>query len=75
LRDNKYLRFKNFEVGYTLGANVGQKIGISRFRVYVSGLNLITWDELGIWDPEAQAENGYAYPQSRIISTGVRVTF
>ena len=75
LRSNDYLRFKNFELGYTLGANVGQKIGISRFRVYVSGLNLITWDKLGIWDPEATAENGYAYPQSRIISTGVRVTF
>lgn len=75
LRKNDYVRFKNFEVGYTLGANVGQRIGISRFRVYVSGLNLITWDELGIWDPEATVENGYAYPQSRILSTGVRVTF
>jgi TonB-linked SusC/RagA family outer membrane protein len=75
LRKNDYFRFKNFEVGYTLGASFGQRIGISRFRVYVSGLNLITWDELGIWDPEATAENGYAYPQSRIINTGVRVTF
>jgi TonB-linked SusC/RagA family outer membrane protein len=75
LRKNDYLRFKNFELGYTLGSNIGQRIGISRFRVYVSGLNLITWDELGIWDPEATAENGYAYPQSRIISAGVRVTF
>jgi hypothetical protein len=75
LRKNDYLRFKNFELGYTLGSSIGQKIGISRLRFYVSGLNLITWDELGIWDPEATAENGYAYPQSRIISTGVRVTF
>lgn len=75
LRKNDYFRFKNFEVGYTLGASVGQRIGISRFRIYVSGLNLITWDELGIWDPEATVENGYAYPQSRIINTGVRVTF
>jgi TonB-linked SusC/RagA family outer membrane protein len=75
LRKNDYIRFKNFEFGYTLGPNVGQKIGISRFRLYVSGLNLLTWDELGIWDPEATAENGYAYPNSRIINTGVRVTF
>ena len=75
LRKNDYVRFKNFELGYTLGSNIGRQVGISRFRVYVSGLNLFTWDELGIWDPEATAENGYAYPQSRIISTGVRVTF
>jgi hypothetical protein len=75
LRNNDYVRFKNFEVGYTLGAGVGQRIGISRFRVYVSGLNLITWDKLKLWDPETVATNGYAYPQARIISTGVRVTF
>jgi len=75
LRSNNYLRFKNFEIGYTMGPEVGKKIGISRLRLYVNGLNLATWDELGIWDPEATAENGYAYPQSRIINTGVRVTF
>jgi hypothetical protein len=75
LRSNDYLRFKNFELGYTLGASVGQRIGISRLRVYVSGLNLATWQKLSIWDPEETAENGYVYPQARIINTGVRVTF
>jgi TonB-dependent starch-binding outer membrane protein SusC len=75
LRKNDYVRFKNFELGYTLAPDMGRKVGISRLRLYVSGLNLVTWDELGIWDPEATAENGYAYPNSRIISTGVRVTF
>jgi hypothetical protein len=43
--------------------------------VYVSGLNLATWQKLDIWDPEETAENGYVYPQARIINTGVRVTF
>jgi hypothetical protein len=75
LRKNDYLRFKNFEMGYTLNPRISERAGISRFRLYVSGLNLITWDELGIWDPEATAENGYAYPQSRIINFGARVTF
>ncbi len=75
LRSNDYLRFKNFEVGYTLGSNIGQRVGISRLRVYVSGLNLATWQKLKLWDPEETAENGYVYPQARIINTGVRVTF
>jgi TonB-dependent starch-binding outer membrane protein SusC len=75
LRKNDYIRFKNFELGYTLDSRITQKAGIGRFRVYISGLNLFTWDELGIWDPEAIAENGYAYPQSRIINFGARVTF
>lgn len=75
LRPNDYFRFKSFELGYNLGSNIGRRIGISRFRVYVSGFNLITWDKLHLWDPEGTAENGYVYPQSRILSTGVRVTF
>lgn len=75
LRNNNYLRFKNFELGYTLGSKIGQRIGISRLRLYVSGLNLVTWDKMHIWDPEATAVNGYYYPQQRIISTGARVTF
>lgn len=75
LRKNDYLRFKNFELGYTLSPRITQKAGIGRFRVYVSGLNLLTWDELGIWDPEVTAVEGYTYPQSRIINFGARVTF
>jgi TonB-linked SusC/RagA family outer membrane protein len=75
LRENNYVRFKNLEIGYTLGSNIGQRIGISRLRVYVSGLNLVTWEKFGFWDPETIASNGYAYPQSRILSVGARVTF
>jgi TonB-linked SusC/RagA family outer membrane protein len=75
IRENNYLRFKNLEIGYTLGSNVLQRVGISRFRVYLSGLNLVTWEKFGFWDPETIATNGYAYPQSRIVSAGARVTF
>jgi TonB-dependent starch-binding outer membrane protein SusC len=75
LRENNYLRFKNIEIGYTLGSSIGQRIGISRLRLYVSGLNLVTWEKFGFWDPETIASNGYAYPQSRILSFGARVTF
>lgn len=75
IRANNYLRFKNLEIGYNLGNNISKRVGISRLRFYVSGLNLLTWEKFGFWDPETIATNGYAYPQSRIISTGVRVTF
>lgn len=75
IRENNYLRFKNLEIGYSLSPEIGKRIGISRLRVYASGLNLITWEKFGFWDPETIATNGYAYPQSKIISLGFKVTF
>ena len=75
LRSSNYLRLKNLEIGYTLPVTVGRKIGVSSLRVYVNGLNLITWDKMKIWDPESTSGNGQYYPQARIISTGVSVSF
>jgi len=71
-----YIRLKNFEIGYTLPANIGKKAGISRLRIYVNGLNMITWAKTkGIFDPESTSSSGQYYPQSKIINTGVTVTF
>jgi TonB-linked SusC/RagA family outer membrane protein len=70
-----YVRLKNFEVGYTLSPNIGKKLGISRFRVYVNGLNMLTWSKEKIYDPESQNSDGHYYPQSKIINTGVNLTF
>ncbi len=75
LRKSDYLRLKNLEIGYNLPADIGKKMGMSNFRVYVNGLNLITWDELGIYDPESTNSSGQYYPQARIINVGARVTF
>ncbi|MBN8789512.1 MAG: TonB-dependent receptor [Terrimonas sp.] len=75
LRNSNYLRMKNLEIGYNLPADIGKRLGMSNFRVYVNGLNLITWDELGIFDPESTSSSGQYYPQARIINVGARVTF
>jgi hypothetical protein len=74
-RSTNYLRLKNVELGYNLPGPIAQKIGMSNLRVYVSGLNLLTWDQLKIWDPESLSGSGQYYPQSRILNTGIRVTF
>ncbi len=75
LRNSDYLRLKNIEVGYTLPASLGKKAGISNLRIYVNALNLVTWDKMKIYDPESTSSNGQYYPQSRILNTGVRITF
>lgn len=76
LKTNNYVRLKTIEIGYSLPQNLGNRVGINNLRVYVSGLNVLTFfDKIKIWDPEATTQDGKYYPQSRILSTGVRVTF
>lgn len=75
LRSSDYLRLKNVEIGYSIPASLMKKAGISNLRIYVSGLNLITWDKMKVYDPESTSGNGQYYPQARIISTGARITF
>lgn len=71
-----YIRLKNFELGYTLPANISKRAGINRLRFYVNGLNMLTWCKTkGIFDPESTSSSGQYYPQSKIINAGLSVTF
>ncbi|WP_416867604.1 MAG: TonB-dependent receptor [Imperialibacter sp.] len=78
LLNKNYLRLKNIELGYNFPSSIGERIGISNFRLYVNGLNLITFGYLsknGIYDPESTNNAGTYYPQARVINTGLRLTF
>jgi TonB-linked SusC/RagA family outer membrane protein len=74
-RSSDYLRLKNMEIGYNLPVHLAEKIGVSNLRVFANGLNLLTWDKLKVYDPESNNSTGQYYPQARIISTGLSVTF
>jgi hypothetical protein len=75
LRSSNYVRLKNFELGYNLPSRIGALAGITNLRVYVNGLNLLTFDKTDVFDPEATRTDGQYYPQARIINTGINVTF
>ena len=50
-----YLRIKNLTVGYTLPSSITEKAKIKRFRVFLSGENILTWSFGGLTkylDPE-----------------------
>ncbi|MFC3416546.1 SusC/RagA family TonB-linked outer membrane protein [Algoriphagus hitonicola] len=74
-RSTDYLRLKNVEIGYNLPQAMADRIGVGNLRVYLNGLNLFTWDKLKVYDPESNNSTGQYYPQARIISTGLSVTF
>ncbi|MGQ7870974.1 SusC/RagA family TonB-linked outer membrane protein [Sunxiuqinia sp. sy24] len=77
LIDGTYLRIKNITFGYTLPKLLLSKINIEKFRVYVSGENLHSFDDMpdGI-DTELEAKNqGIYYPLIKSFNVGVNVTF
>jgi TonB-linked SusC/RagA family outer membrane protein len=68
-----YVRLKSLEIGYTLPANILKKLAIQRFRVYISGQNLLTLSKLKEIDPEVNG--GTSYPLQRVVNLGVTLTF
>ena len=74
MRDGSFLRLKQVEMGYTLPARLTQKVGISNFRLYLSGSNLLCWSNFKLWDPE-MAGDGLGYPVQRVFNLGVNLNF
>ncbi|MDD3038019.1 TonB-dependent receptor [Bacteroides sp.] len=74
LRDGSFLKLKTVEIGYEpRGPWLKKKTGLSGFRIYVSGLNLLTFSKFKIWDPEMKS-SGMGYPLQRVFNLGVQVT-
>lgn len=73
-RNTDYLRLKNMEVGYTFNFPAIRNAGIQNLRLYVSGSNLFTLDNVKVQDPE-QNNTGRDYPQRRVFNAGLSLTF
>ena len=77
LLDASYLRIKNITLGYTIPKTLLDKIKLDSFRVYVSGENLLDFDNVpdGV-DPElANQGGGIGYPLLKSYSIGVNLSF
>lgn len=75
--DASYVKLKNVVLGYNLPTSLTTKVGINRARFYVSGTNLITLSNATKWgiDPEAPSGRLTYYPQQRLFTLGVNITF
>jgi hypothetical protein len=75
LRDGAFIRLKTAEIGYEpKGKWVNKKTHLSGLRVYVQGMNLLTFSRFKLWDVEMKG-NGLGYPLQRVFNAGVRVSF
>lgn len=76
LQDGSYLRLKNLVFGYTIPTKIVKTIGLERLRVYFSGDNLFTSTKFKGLDPERGGSGDLVqYPQNKIYSFGLNVTF
>ncbi len=77
--DASYIRLKNAEIGYTFPVKWANKVGSKNIRLYVNGLNLLTWDRLPTknFDPEIimTTRGQSTYPIARLYNLGVNVIF
>lgn len=74
LRDGAYLRFKTFEVGYTVPKRITNKWRVNNLRLHFIGSNLFVWDSLKLWDPELGSGNGMAYPITKSFTGGLTIS-
>ena len=88
IEKSDYLRLNTLTLGYTLPKQLTQKVHIQRFRVYVTGGNLLTITGYSGPDPEVNTREKSnsnalptpgldygAYPRSRTFTFGVNVDF
>lgn len=75
LRDASYIRLKNIEIGYSLPKRVLNKLHMSQFRVFASGYNLLTFDDLKVCDPESTSTGTPMYPIVAVVNMGVKFSF
>ena len=90
LQDASYLRLKTMTLGYSLPQNVLDKVSLRKVRVFLSGVNLLTFTDYNGWDPEVstpgtnrsttvsnitQGTDFYTAPQGRTITAGLEIGF
>jgi hypothetical protein len=86
LEDASYFRLSHIEVGYSLPANVLEKVGIESFRFYGGADNLFTITKYSGWDPGVTggtgSSNGFdsgvdrnPYPSARQFVMGLQLNF
>lgn len=84
VEDASYVRLKSVGLGYNVPPELAQRLGLRNLRIHVSGTNLITLTDYTGWDPEVTSYTGNDaqfgtdfsnYPNSRVVSLGVNVSF
>ena len=89
IEDGSHMRIKNLQFGYSLPNQILSKLGVEKWRLYISGENLLTFTNYTGVDPEIGSSfnegnpssafdlgiDRGVYPQARTIRFGTGITF
>ena len=77
LKDASYLRLKNIQLSYSLGAKTLDKIGLSQLKIFVNAQNILTISDLKVFDPEKDVmQNDIGeYPSVKMVTMGINLKF
>ncbi|HBL75586.1 MAG TPA: TonB-dependent receptor [Prolixibacteraceae bacterium] len=75
VKDCSYLRLKSATLSYKIPASIIQKLRFENATVFVSGQNLLTFTKFTNYDPELSAADANFYPQTKVVSLGVNISF
>lgn len=76
-----FIRLRNLTIGYSLPKTTISKMGMSNVRVYLTGVNVLTFTDYSGYDPEARRDDAgigeefYSAPPARTIALGVNFNF
>ncbi|WP_236970455.1 TonB-dependent receptor [Membranihabitans marinus] len=73
--NSKYIRLKSITLAYTLPSAVNSKLSAQNLRVYFSAQNLLTFTPIINYDPEIINSQGLDYPQQKVVTIGLNLTF
>lgn len=84
LEKSDFVRLRNLSLGYTLPRTFTQKIALDRVRLYLTGVNLLTFTNYSGYDPEASYDNNgdsniqkgiafYSAPPAKTITIGLNI--
>ena len=74
MRDGSFLRLKSVEIGYTLPANILNKLFLSNARIYLNTTNPLLFSKFKLWDIEMGGD-GLGYPIQKSYNIGLNISF
>ncbi|WP_240619247.1 SusC/RagA family TonB-linked outer membrane protein [Chitinophaga costaii] len=79
VKDISFLRLKNAQLAYNLPSSFLKRTRLRAASIYLQGINLLTFSDFKLWDPEINTQggkaNGASYPNVRTVAAGVNIKF